>query len=150
MGLKLKKIYFVTTLLIAVLFISACQHPSGNIPSGNTQTENTPAESNPSGNNPSESTPAESTPSGKNSSETDLPQDNTPKNTEYPLLEFSAAQSATSTSEVTLTWKDTVDVYKYYVYYNTEDNKETAKKYSSNGYAYKQDDNTYKGNKNVS
>ena len=78
-----------------------------------------------------------------------------PTDNSYQLLEFTAVQSETSTNAVTLTWRDSVEVYKYYIYYNKTNDSSTATKASGNGYASDEYDSSfqktgfYKGTKDV-
>ena len=59
-------------------------------------------------------------------------------------IDVSAVQSETSYNTITVTWRDTSEAYKYYIYYNTIDDSSTAKKASGNGYASDEYDSSYK------
>lgn len=78
------------------------------------------------------------------------------KSSTYALVSFSATQSTTTSNAVALTWVDSKEVYKYYIYYNTQDDSSSATKYSSNGYASDEYDSSnkktgnFKGTKDVS
>ncbi len=62
----------------------------------------------------------------------------------YQLLEFTAVQSETATNAVTLTWRNSIEVYKYNVYYNKTNDSSTATKASGAGYASDEYDSAYK------
>ena len=66
-------------------------------------------------------------------------------------IDVSAEQSQTSPNTVIVTWRDTVEAYKYNIYYNTTDDSSTATKANLNGYAHKESKtNYYKGEHEVS
>ena len=77
------------------------------------------------------------------------------EDTSYQLLDISAAQSTTAANVVTVTWRDSVEASKYYIYYNTTNDSSTATKYSSYAYVTEEYDSKYqktgyyKGSKDI-
>ncbi len=66
-------------------------------------------------------------------------------------IDVTAEQSQTSPNTIIVTWRDTVEAYKYYIYYNTTNDPTTATKVTLAGYAYKESNSSYyKGTKEVS
>ena len=58
-------------------------------------------------------------------------------------IDVTAEQSQTSPNTIVVTWRDTVEAYKYYIYYNTTNDPTTATKVTLAGYAYVEYDSQY-------
>ncbi len=67
----------------------------------------------------------------------------TTKSLDAPI-DVTAEQRQTAYNMITVTWRDTVEAYKYYIYYNTTDDPTTATKVTLAGYAYVEYDSQYK------